>query len=148
VLYAVEVLADGALIGLVRLRDAEPETGLAQLDVYLGEKDYWGRGFATDAVRAMCRFGFEDMRLHKISLTVVTENHAAISVYRKVGFVEKGRLRSVFRRDGRWYDQFTMGLLDGELIEGSHRLHRPAAGQVAAACGSDDPGLGEGVRLR
>ncbi|MFW6719070.1 GNAT family N-acetyltransferase [Streptomyces sp. MAR4 CNY-716] len=38
VLYAVEVLADGALIGLVRLRDAEPETGLAQLDVYLGEK--------------------------------------------------------------------------------------------------------------
>lgn len=117
VLYAVEVLADGALIGLVRLRDAEPETGLAELDIYLGEKEYWGRGYATDALRAMCRFGFEDMRLHKISLTVVTENHAAISVYKKVGFVEEGRLRSVFRRDGRWYDQFTMGLLEGELLD-------------------------------
>ncbi|WP_431961410.1 GNAT family N-acetyltransferase [Actinacidiphila sp. bgisy160] len=57
------------------------------------------------------------MRLHKISLTVVTENEAAHHVYRKVGFVEEGRLRQVFRRDGRWYDMFTMGLLEGELLD-------------------------------
>jgi RimJ/RimL family protein N-acetyltransferase len=55
------------------------------------------------------------MRLHKISLTVVTENLAAQQVYKKVGFVEEGRLRQSFRRDGKWYDQFTMGLLEGEL---------------------------------
>ncbi|GGZ24479.1 N-acetyltransferase [Streptomyces inusitatus] len=115
VLLGVEASEDGRLIGLVRLRDAEPETGCAELDVYLGEKEYWGRGFATDALRRVCRYGFEDMRLHKISLTVVVENHAARRVYDKVGFVEEGRLRSVFRRDGRWYDQYTMGLLEGEL---------------------------------
>lgn len=115
VLYGIEALADEVLIGLVRLRDAEPETGCAELDVYIGEKDYWGRGYATDAMRTMCRYGFEKMRLHKISLTVVTENHAAHRVYRKVGFSDEGRLRQVFRRDGRWYDMFTMGLLEGEL---------------------------------
>ncbi|WP_413758846.1 GNAT family N-acetyltransferase [Streptomyces sp. MMBL 11-3] len=115
VLFGIEVLADGKLVGLVRLRDAEPETGRAELDIYLGEKEYWGRGHATDAMRTMCRYGFEKMRLHKIALTVVTENHAAHHVYRKVGFVEEGRLRQEFRRDGRWYDMFTMGLLEGEL---------------------------------
>ncbi|MFF8958897.1 GNAT family N-acetyltransferase [Streptomyces sp. NPDC014894] len=115
VLLGIEATEDARLIGLIRLRDAEPETGCADLDVYLGEKEYWGRGFATDAMRRACRYGFEDMRLHKISLTVVTENHAARRVYEKVGFVEEGRLRSVFRRDGRWYDQFAMGLLEGEL---------------------------------
>ncbi|MFE7313616.1 GNAT family N-acetyltransferase [Streptomyces sp. NPDC057555] len=115
VLYGIEVLADAKLVGLVRLRDTEPETGCSWLDVYLGEKEYWGRGYATDALRAMCRYGFEKMRLHKISLHVVTENHAAHHIYRKIGFVEEGRLRQVFRRDGRWYDQFTMGLLEGEL---------------------------------
>jgi RimJ/RimL family protein N-acetyltransferase len=115
VLYGIEVLAQAALIGLVRLRDAEPETGCAELDIYIGEKEHWGRGYATDAMRAMCRYGFEKMRLHKISLTVVTENHAAHRVYRKVGFTDEGRLRQVFRRDGRWYDMFTMGLLEGEL---------------------------------
>ena len=115
VLYAVEVRTDATLIGLVRLRDAEPETGCAELDIYLGEKEYWGRGYATDATRTMCRYGFEKMRLHKIALTVVTENHAAHRVYQKVGFVDEGRLRQVFRRDGQWYDKFTMGLLEAEL---------------------------------
>ncbi|MFC7308043.1 GNAT family N-acetyltransferase [Streptomyces monticola] len=105
----------GAAIGVVRLRDAEPETGCAELDLYIGEKEYWGRGYATDALRTVCRYGFDKMRLHKIALTVVTENHAAHHIYRKVGFVEEGRLRQTFRRDGQWYDEFTMGLLQGEL---------------------------------
>lgn len=113
--YAIEVLGERRLIGLIRLRDAEPETGCAELDLYLGEKDYWGQGYATDALRTMCRHGFDAMRLHKISLTVVTENQAAYHLYRKVGFVEEGRLRRTFRRDGRWYDMFTMGLFPEEL---------------------------------
>ncbi|MEU6082631.1 GNAT family N-acetyltransferase [Streptomyces sp. NPDC047108] len=115
VLFAIEVRSGGTLIGLVRMHGAEPETGCAELDIYLGEKEYWGRGYATDAMRTACRYGFEKMRLHKIKLTVVTENHAAHHVYRKVGFVEEGRLRESFRRDGQWYDMFTMGLLEGEL---------------------------------
>ncbi|WP_371495953.1 GNAT family N-acetyltransferase [Kitasatospora sp. NBC_00374] len=115
VLYGVEAKADGRLVGLVRLHGAEPETGIAEIDVYLGEKDHWGRGYATDAMRTMCRYGFEQMRLHRIQLTVVAENHPARHIYQKVGFVEEGRLRQSFRRDGRWHDQLLMGLLEGEL---------------------------------
>ncbi|NUR47969.1 MAG: GNAT family N-acetyltransferase [Hamadaea sp.] len=115
VLYAVEVLADGKLIGLVQLRDTDAAVGSAELDIYLGEKDYWGRGYATDAMRTICRYGFDTMRLHRIGLTVVEANEAARRVYAKVGFVEEGRLRDAFRRDGRWYDKIAMGLLEGEL---------------------------------
>ena len=79
------------------------------------EREYWGRGFATDAVRTACRYGFHHMRLHKITLTVVTENEAAHHIYRKVGFVDEGRLRQAFRREDGWLDKFTMGLLAGEL---------------------------------
>lgn len=117
VLFGIEVLDGAALVGLVALRDAEPERGIAELDIYLGEKEYWGRGIATDAVRTACRYGFDAMRLHRVTLTVVTENRAARRAYEKVGFVEEGRLRSSFRRDGVWYDQFLMGLLEGELRE-------------------------------
>ncbi|MEU8230531.1 GNAT family protein [Actinoplanes sp. NPDC048967] len=116
-LLGVEVQADDKLIGLVRLHGAEPELGIAELDIYLGERNYWGKGYATDTVRTVCRYGFDKMRLHKITLTVVTENEAAWRAYRKVGFVQEGRLREVFRRDGRWYDQYTMGLLAGELTD-------------------------------
>ena len=115
VLFGIETLADGRLIGLIRLRDAEPETGCAELDIYIGEKDHWGKGYGTDAVRAVCRYGFDKMRLHKVSLTVVAGNDGARRAYEKVGFVVEGRLRSVFRRDGEWHDKLTMGLLEGEL---------------------------------
>ena len=55
------------------------------------------------------------MRLHKISLDVVAENQPAHHIYEKVGFVDEGRLRGVFRRDGKWYDMYRMGMLEGEL---------------------------------
>lgn len=116
-LLGVETQDAGQLIGLVRLHSSQPELGIAELDIYLGEKSSWGRGYATDAVRTVCRYGFDKMRLHKITLTVVPENEAAWHAYEKVGFVREGRLRQVFRRDGRWFDEFTMGLLSGELIE-------------------------------
>jgi RimJ/RimL family protein N-acetyltransferase len=106
---------DGRTIGIVALRDAEPETGEAKLDIYLGEKDTWGRGYATDAMRVICRYGFEKMRLHRISLTVVAENAGARRVYEKVGFAEEGRMRDAFRRDGKWHDKILMSLLEGEL---------------------------------
>jgi RimJ/RimL family protein N-acetyltransferase len=114
-LFGVEALSGGVLIGAVRLRGAEPELGLAELDIYLGEKEYWGRGYGTDTMRTICRYGFEKMRLHKISLDVVTENQSAHHIYEKVGFVDEGRLRQVFRRDGKWYDMYRMGMLEGEL---------------------------------
>ncbi|MCP3801597.1 GNAT family N-acetyltransferase [Allokutzneria sp. A3M-2-11 16] len=115
VVLAVETLADAQLIGVVVLRDVQPETGHAELDIYIGEKDHWGSGYATDAMRTACRFGFEKMRLHRITLWVVADNVAARRVYEKAGFVEEGRQRESFRRDGRWHDMVMMGLLEGEL---------------------------------
>ncbi|MBL7261000.1 GNAT family N-acetyltransferase [Paractinoplanes lichenicola] len=114
VLFGVE--AEGTLIGLVRLHGAEPEAGIADMDIYLGEKDFWGKGYGTDAVRAVCRYGFHKMRLRKITLTVAAENEGARHIYGKVGFVEEGRLRGTFRSaDGQWADKFTMGLFESEL---------------------------------
>ncbi|MFB7115457.1 hypothetical protein [Streptomyces sp. NPDC056291] len=42
-------------------------------------------------------------------------NHAAHHIYQKVSVVEEGQLRQGFHRDGRWYDQDVLGMLEGEL---------------------------------
>lgn len=118
VLFGIETLDAGRLVGIVRLTGAEPETGRAELTVYVGERDCWGRGYGTEAIRLMCRYGFDTMRLHSVFLWVVTENAAARHVYDKVGFTEDGRHRECFRRDGRWYDMYLMGMLEGELRGG------------------------------
>ncbi len=117
VLLGIEAKAAGTLIGIVDLRDAEPEVGEATLDIYIGDGEYRnGGGYGTEAVRLMCRYGFDHMRLHQITLWVVAENEVARHVYRKAGFVEEGRHRECFIGEGgRRHDMILMSMLRGEL---------------------------------
>jgi RimJ/RimL family protein N-acetyltransferase len=117
--FGIETLAEGKLIGVTDLRDATPETGRAELDIWIGAKDHWNGGYGTDALRTLCAYGFDVMRLHLIALWVVAENERARAAYRKVGFQEDGRHRECFRaRDGRYHDMILMSLLEGELVRG------------------------------
>jgi RimJ/RimL family protein N-acetyltransferase len=113
--FGIETLADKRLIGLTRLTETEAETGGAEFDIYIGEKDCWGKGYGTEASRLICRYGFDKMRLHRIDLWVADANTAAIRVYEKVGFVEEGRARDTLRRNGKWHDMLLMSMLEGEL---------------------------------
>lgn len=116
VVLGIEKIADGKLLGVVDLRDAEPEQGRAEVDIYIGDKDHWDGGYGTEALRLMCHYGFTMMRLHLIALWVVAENERARHVYRKLGFVEDGRHRECFRgQDGKYHDMYLMSLLEGEL---------------------------------
>jgi RimJ/RimL family protein N-acetyltransferase len=116
VVLGIETVADGRLIGIVDLRDAEPEVGNAELDIYIGDAEHRGGGYGTEALRLMCRYGFNSMRLHMITLWVVAENERARHVYRKVGFSEDGRHREAFvAPDGERHDMILMSMLKGEL---------------------------------
>ncbi|GAA3867336.1 GNAT family N-acetyltransferase [Streptomyces sedi] len=114
-LLMIERRSDRRLIGVTALRDASPIDGRAELDIYLGEKDCWSQGYGSDALRALCRWGFDRLRLHSIALWVVVENAAAVRAYEKVGFQRDGRHRECFRGAGRWHDMYLMSLLEGEL---------------------------------
>lgn len=114
--FGIVVAETGRLIGLVRLSGVHHDTRMAEVDIYIGEKDEWGKGYGADAMRLACRFGFEHMGLHRIHLEVVAANASAVRSYGKVGFVEEGRTRETFLgRDGEWYDHYIMGILDREL---------------------------------
>jgi len=90
---------------------------VATLGVMIGVKDLWGRGYGTDAVRALCRHAFAEMNLHKVRLEVIATNPRAEAVYERVGFRREGVLREEFYRQGRYHDVIRMGLLRGELRE-------------------------------
>lgn len=103
---------DGTLLGTCGLFDTTPaENQCAELGVALTNKAAWGRGYGTDTVRTLCRFGFEEMNLHRIELLVFAQHTAARRVYEKVGFVEEGVARKAHWGDGDWYDDVHMGLL-------------------------------------
>ena len=115
---AVETL-DGKLIGGTGLEHASPENRSATLGIAIGDKTYWNSGYGTDAMRTICRFGFQMMNLHRIDLIVYAENVRAIHVFENVGFKVEGRLRDGVFKFGHYQDVLVMGLLEGELRPGA-----------------------------
>jgi RimJ/RimL family protein N-acetyltransferase len=73
-----------------------------------------GKGWGTDALRVLVRFAFERRNLHRVHLTALASNAAGLACYRKVGFVEEGRLRESSWVRGGYEDEVLMGLLRPE----------------------------------
>jgi RimJ/RimL family protein N-acetyltransferase len=114
----IEALDTGdgpALIGTVALRLMSPESRLGDLGIAIGDSAYWSRGYGEDVVRTICRYGFEDLDLHRIGLTTASYNARARRCYEKVGFVVEGSQRESRYVAGRYYDSTVMGLLRSEF---------------------------------
>jgi RimJ/RimL family protein N-acetyltransferase len=116
--YAIET-KDGVHIGSVGFHYVNPENRKATLGIMIGDKAYWSKGYGTDAMLTLLRFGFDEMNLHRIDLSVDADNARAIACYRKCGFIEEGRLRDQRYSRGANHDQLWMGLLRQEF----HALH-------------------------
>ncbi|MBI2914932.1 MAG: GNAT family N-acetyltransferase [Firmicutes bacterium] len=89
-------LKDGTLIGDVELDHIAWRSGDAELRIRIGERDYWDRGYGTDAVMCLLRHAFLKMNLARVYLRVYSWNGRAIRCYEKCGFKKEGRL---VRRD-------------------------------------------------
>ncbi len=112
--FAIETL-EGQLIGGCELSNASPENRHAILGIAIGDKAFWDGGYGTDAMRTLCRFGFEIMNLHRIELEVYANNERARHVYEKLGFRVEATKRQAVYKFGSYQDVHIMGLLEGEL---------------------------------
>lgn len=113
ILY-VKTLADNRLIGFVDLYIYAPFHREAWVGIGLGEKEFWGKGYGTDAMRLALRFAFQELNMFRVSLDVFEYNPRAIRSYEKAGFVLEGRSRQSICRDGKRYDLLIMGILRDE----------------------------------
>ena len=81
----------GELVGVCSLEDLNPAVRSAGLGIWIG-KAYWEKGYGTDAVRTLCRFGFQEMNLQRIGLSVYDVNPRGVRIYEKIGFTLRREL--------------------------------------------------------
>ncbi len=107
---AVTLKTDGRLIGNCGIR--LPAAGSHDADIgYELAPDEWGHGYATEAARAIVRFGFEELGLHRISADTVADNIASTRVLTKLGMTLEGRLRDKLYYKGRYWDVLLFGMI-------------------------------------
>lgn len=137
---AIHEGASDRLLGTCAFSQLDGENGSALFHITIGEKDAWGKGFGTEATRLMLEHAFEHLRLHRIGLSVFAFNERAIRSYRRAGFVIEGRAREAIRRDGRWWDEVEMSILDSDW-----RAIASAAAGARDAGGAPGAGAGDGT---
>jgi len=110
----IQTLEEDRTIGLIGLDGIRWTHGDAWVGIGLGEREYWGKGYGTDAMRILLHYAFEELNLHRLSLVVFEYNPRAIRSYEKVGFIVEGSARQFLNRDGQRYDMIYMGILRDE----------------------------------
>ena len=116
-IFAIET-EDGVHIGNIGLHSFDWKNRKAFLGIVIGEREYWGQGYGSDAIRALLGFAFSEMNLHRVYLTVYDYNERAIRCYERCGFQHEGRLREARFSDGRYHDELMMGVLRKEFEAG------------------------------
>lgn len=104
----------GRIIGMIGLGAIDRHDRGAELYYWITPSE-WGRGYASEAARAMLAVAFGRMRLHRVTAHVHTLNSASLRVLRKLGFRREGRLREVRPEGRRWQDAWVLGLLHHEF---------------------------------
>lgn len=105
---------DDRVVGTIGLMELDLANGSAGLGIAIGTEQDRGRGYGSDALRALLRFGFGQLRLERIWLDVYDMNPGARRVYERVGFVLEGTFRHAIYRDAAFRDLHRMSILASE----------------------------------
>ena len=112
--FAIETLADRRFIGALGLHGIDWINRHSALGIMIGDKQYWGHGYGTDALRVLMRLAFDKLNLHRLWLHVYDFNARGIACYERCGFRREGVLREQRFFGRKYYDTIVMGILEAE----------------------------------
>lgn len=116
-LFAVRLLDDDELLGLLELDGIDWPHRTTFLSIGIGEARYRHQGYGSEAICLALNFAFHELNLYRVCLTVFDYNTSAIALYERLGFVREGAYREHLERDGHRHDMFLYGLLRTEWTE-------------------------------
>ncbi len=112
VTFAITLREGGALagaIGILPNRDHDR----ADIGYWIG-MPYWGRGFATEALRAVIAYGFDELGMNRIFAEHFTRNPASGRVMQKAGMRHEGTLRQMHKKWGEYVDSELYAILSSD----------------------------------
>lgn len=110
------VSRNGRPVGRVDLRGLGDRTGEATTSFFV-VPEQTGKGYGTEAIALVLRYGFDHLRLHRVNSHTIEYNRAGERVLEKNGFTREGTKRDGAFINGEYWDVSTWGILEGEYRE-------------------------------
>jgi len=109
--WAITIKDNPQLIGIIGHYRIKPEHHRAEIG-YMILPEFNGKGIVTEAVKAVVKYGFEEMKLHSIEAIIDPDNIASAKVLEKNGFIKEGHLKENEFFEGRFLDSVIYSLLN------------------------------------
>ena len=108
-LWCLEERSESTVIGSIELTlNIHHMNG--ELGYWIG-RDYWNKGYATEAAKEIIRFSFEKLKLHKVCARHMTRNPSSGRVMKKLGMKHEGTLREQCKKEDTFEDIEIYGIL-------------------------------------
>jgi RimJ/RimL family protein N-acetyltransferase len=111
----IELKGHGA-IGGISTHACDKRMGTFRYGIAVG-REYWGKGYAKEAIRILLRYFFEELRYQKVTVNVYAFNERSIKLHESLGFQHEGRLRRMIYTGGEFHDEIYMGMTREEFAE-------------------------------
>lgn len=111
------VAVDGETVGSVTFTEVNESAGDGELSYWI-LPEHQGEGYASDAVALLLEYGFDELRLHRVTADCYATNDASRGLLETLGFSREGRFRDAAFLEGEYEDVLRYGLLEGEWREG------------------------------
>lgn len=109
IIFAIREKASQLLIGAIGLHDINTHQK-AEVGYWIAE-DYWGKGYAKEALKSVLHFGFEHLKLNKIYATHNTDNTKSGKVMVACGMKQEGFLEEEVYKQGKFMDVYRYAIL-------------------------------------
>lgn len=97
-------------IGNIKLGNINWIHRSADIGIIIGEKDFWGKGYASEAIELITNYAFNKLNLNKLVAGCYIDNKGSINAFKKVGFQEEGLLKKQFFYKGDFTDSLLLGI--------------------------------------
>ncbi len=113
--YAIVDLNTDTLIGNCGLLDVDHINRTAEVGIFIGDKEYLGKGYGREALSLLIDYAFSVLNLRNIMLRVYSFNERAVNSYKAIGFRLMGKRRKALIRDGKEHDILFFDLLEPDF---------------------------------
>ncbi len=108
--FGIFLKSDDTHIGTIKLEPIEPEHKRATIAIMIGDKNFWGKGYAPEAMNVLIDWCFGELGFEEVNLGVIAKNAAAIRAYEKLGFKETKRELAYVQYGDEMHDHVLMAL--------------------------------------
>jgi RimJ/RimL family protein N-acetyltransferase len=115
--YSIIEIETNELIGNCGFIDIDHLNQTAEVGIFIGNKNYWNKGYGTEALKLLLDYGFKALNLNNVLIRVYSFNERAIKCYEKTGFKIIGKRREALRCGNKTYDILYMDIISKEYYE-------------------------------